>query len=176
MIGHIVTGNMNFVNNVQLRNVLNKGLNFRVPRHRDPVKVLTTIKTSLKKYITNISKKAKLSASIFDQWYHKVVETVECKLNSVSTALEGNMKKFINIFDKPDVSSALADLHKSYVFVPTDKSNCNISIVCKKFYLESIEKELSENFESVNNLSSDNIRNRPEANFLAGAGYGRSRS
>ena len=36
----------------------------------------------------------------------------------------------------------LKELHEKFVFVPTDKANNNISIVCKKFYVETSLREL----------------------------------
>ena len=38
--------------------------------------------------------------------------------------------------------------------------------MCKKFYLESIEKELSDNFELIDDLSVDDIVNRHIRNFV----------
>ena len=37
----------------------------------------------------------------------------------------------------------LTNLHKDFVLVPTDKASSNVSIVCKKYYHECMEKELS---------------------------------
>lgn len=150
VLGHVVTGDMSFVKDTQLRNLLNKGLNFRVPKHRDPTRALTTIQKSLKKYIADLSKKAKTCIYVFDEWYHKVIELVNKRMENISTDTTGNMRDLLNVFSKPNVSSTLTNLQKDFVFIPTDKSGCNISIVCKKYYLQSIEKELSDNFEHVN--------------------------
>jgi hypothetical protein len=40
------------------------------------------------------------------------------------------------------VKEELALLHENFVFVPTDKAQNNISIVCKKFFIESLLKEV----------------------------------
>ena len=37
----------------------------------------------------------------------------------------------------------LHDLHRKFVLVPTDKAQNNISIICKKFYIGSLLKEVS---------------------------------
>ena len=41
-----------------------------------------------------------------------------------------------------DVKACLADLHNKYVFVPADKVPNNIIIICKRYYIETLIKEL----------------------------------
>ena len=55
------------------------------------------------------------------------------------------------------VKNELKLLHDKFVLVPTDKAANNITIVCKKYYISLIQKEIeSDTFEKVN-LSVDNI-------------------
>ena len=55
------------------------------------------------------------------------------------------------------VKNELKLLHDKLVLVPTDKAAKNITIVCKKYYISLIQKEIeSDTFEKVN-LSVDNI-------------------
>ena len=51
--------------------------------------------------------------------------------------------KFNNVLSIPDVIALLKKLHEQYVFVPTDKASNNITVVCKKFYLNRIRQEFS---------------------------------
>ena len=41
-----------------------------------------------------------------------------------------------------DVKACLSDLHNKYVFVPVDKAPNNIIIICKRYYIETLIKEL----------------------------------
>ena len=41
-----------------------------------------------------------------------------------------------------DVKACLSDLHNKYVFVPADKAPNNIIIICKRYYIETLIKEL----------------------------------
>ena len=41
-----------------------------------------------------------------------------------------------------DVKACLSDLHNKYVFVPADKAPNNIIIMCKRYYIETLIKEL----------------------------------
>ena len=57
------------------------------------------------------------------------------------------MRKFhprqrIKILDRKDVKNYLESFHKEFVLVPTDKASNNISIVCKKFYVKTLLKEV----------------------------------
>ena len=44
-----------------------------------------------------------------------------------------------------DVKACLSDLHNKYVFVPTDKAPNNIIIICKRYHIETLIKELGLN-------------------------------
>ena len=41
-----------------------------------------------------------------------------------------------------DVKACLSDLHSKYVFVPADKAPNNIMFICKRYYIETLIKEL----------------------------------
>ena len=41
-----------------------------------------------------------------------------------------------------DVKACLSDLHSKYVFVPADKASNNVIIICKRYYIETLIKEL----------------------------------
>ena len=46
------------------------------------------------------------------------------------------------VLQNADVKACLSDLHNKYVFVPADKAPNNIIIICKKYYIETLIKEL----------------------------------
>ena len=48
-----------------------------------------------------------------------------------------------NILDNTHVSSSLKYMHSKYVIVNADKANNNVVIICKKYYLECLIKELN---------------------------------
>ena len=41
-----------------------------------------------------------------------------------------------------DIKACLSDLHNKYVFVPADKAPNNIIIICKRYHIETLIKEL----------------------------------
>ena len=45
------------------------------------------------------------------------------------------------VLQNVDIKACLSDLHNKYVFVPADKAPNNI-IICKRYYIEALIKEL----------------------------------
>ena len=60
------------------------------------------------------------------------------------------------VLDRPDVKDTLHKLHANYVLVPTDKAANNVIIVCKKYYIDTLVKELGINNENINNPTFSN--------------------
>ena len=65
------------------------------------------------------------------------------------------------ILNDHSVRKELASLHRDYVFVPTDKAQNNISIICKKYYLDVLKQEMcSDTYEKIDDDDEQNIVNR----------------
>ena len=64
--------------------------------------------------------------------------------------IEERISKLKQTFKQPagkvlqnvDVKACPSDLHNKYVFVPADKAPNNIIIMCKRYYIETLIKEL----------------------------------
>ena len=68
--------------------------------------------------------------------------------------LKGNLKyPKCKVVDQRDVKDTLHKLHANYVLVPADKAANNVIIVCKKYYIDTIVKELGINNVNINNLT-----------------------
>ena len=46
------------------------------------------------------------------------------------------------VLQNADMKACLSDLHSKYVFVPVDKAPNNVIIICKRYYIETLIKEL----------------------------------
>ena len=55
------------------------------------------------------------------------------------------------VLGQPDVKDTLHKLHANYVLVPADKAANNVIIVCKKYYIDTLVKELGINNVNINN-------------------------
>ena len=160
----VVTGNLNFIEDKDLRNLLGKGLNFRPPKLRNSKKAIESFKVGIEGYIKSLSKKYKVAEVIFDGWKSKLLENIKSKINKISTNACSN-KKFV---DTKVALQKLAKLQENFVFIPTDKSSNNISIVCKKFYLMSIKSELDSSFTTID-ITPEEVINK-QKKFLKESG------
>ena len=61
----------------------------------------------------------------------------------------GRSKQVLN---KPSVRKDIRDLHNSYVIVTVDKAANNFIVVCKKFYVEVLFRELGINTVTFTNI------------------------
>ena len=142
--GHIFTGNLNIVENDKLRNPLRKGLNFREVPAPNKVLILKNIKSGLDSYVQKISNKMNTAVRCYTAWEVTILEKVKSKLETL------NNYHYNNVLSQKNNKDDLLELQKKFVFVPTDKASNNVSIICKRYYLEVLAKELkSDNFEVV---------------------------
>ena len=55
------------------------------------------------------------------------------------------------VLDLPDIKDTLHKLQTNYALVPADKAANNVIIVCKKYYIDTLVKELRINNVSISN-------------------------
>ena len=66
--------------------------------------------------------------------------------------LKGHFKSpKCKVLDRPDVKDTLHKLQTNYVLVPADKAASNVIIVCKKYYIDTLVKELGINNVNISN-------------------------
>ena len=84
-----------------------------------------------------MTSKYKLPPHSFDDWKVKVFEKVSDKIRTLKSS--GRPKE-----TKRDENALadLAELHNNFVIVPIDKVANNISIICKRFYVTRLLKEV----------------------------------
>ena len=116
------------------------------PKYREPQNVnwdhfLKSFQDTLKDCIQKWAKKLKIKIKFFSEWKDKVIQEVSQKIEFIS---KKKKKRFYKkkIFSTPEKKLAMKILHEKFVFVPTDKAANNISIICKKFYIEQSLREL----------------------------------
>ena len=145
--GHIVTGDLNIVDNFKLRNILSKG-----PKYREPVEIdwkgaRDEIKLGLERYLDTISNDKGLDKSYFSEWITTVLALVDDKINILKDKIK--TKNVESLFKDNGVKDNLERLKQCFVIVPIDKATNNIAFVCKHFYAKVLVNEL--NFPNANN-------------------------
>ena len=87
----------------------------------------------------------------------------------IQTKLEKcKVYNYNKVLTKPDVKEALRKLKNDFVLAPVDKAGNNIAIVCKKYYMDVVSKEIeeSETFSPVNNSQAEVLQNLKDTGFV----------
>ena len=160
---HVITGNLDIVQNETLKNILRKGPKYRLPRKIDWAKNRENLVSFLdiysKKWITKEKKASEdkdLNLSCLMAWKKEVIRLIDKRIEM------GKMKLnfFKSIYIEGSLKVELERLHNLYVLTPADKAQNNIIFTCKSYYLKKIKEELSasgNNTYQLTNKTFDNI-------------------
>ena len=86
------------------------------------------------------AKREIVELSVLSCWKEMVKTQIE---ERIIFKLKQNFKQPTGkMVQNADVKACLADLHDKYVFVPADKAPNNIIIICERYYIETLIKEL----------------------------------
>ena len=134
--GHVHTGNLDIIQNEDLRNVMSKGAKYRLTPSITRSKLLTHLEETLTRLRDELISISKDKEGCFDIWFDIFQKRIKkrCKMLNKSD-LEGN-----DIFQKQEVTEYLAYLQDRFVIVPVDKASNNFAIVCKTFYIHVLIK------------------------------------
>ena len=136
--GHVHTGNLNIIQCVPLREVMSKGAKYRLKPSITKNKIITILEESLLKLKRALARKSKTTVSSLDLWYEALLKKVKIRVHSLTEKqLESN-----DIFGEETVNSYLEKFLHRFVIVPVDKASNNFAVICKKFYIEVLMKEL----------------------------------
>ena len=87
-------------------------------------------------------KREQVDLKYLSEWKDHLKELVTDRISN----LKGHFKSpKCKVLEQPDVKDTLHKLHANYVLVPADKAANNVIIVCKKYYLDTLVKELGIN-------------------------------
>ena len=101
---------------------------------------MNEVKTAVDNFIESMMLKYKLAPDSFDEWKVKVFKKLSDKIKTLKSS--GRPKETKPILRDDDVLEYLAELHNNFVIVPIDKADNNISIICKRFYVTRLLKEI----------------------------------
>ena len=94
---------------------------------------------SIDLYAKNWSKREQEDLKYLSEWKDHLKELITDRISD----LKGHFKSpKCKVLDQPDVKDTLYKLHANYVLVPADKAANNVIIVCKKYYIDTLVKEL----------------------------------
>ena len=146
--GHVITGDLRVIENAKLRELVAKGPKYREPNRVNWKATETMFLESIDLYAKNWSKREQVELKYLSEWKDQSKELVADRISN----LKGHFKSpKCKVLDQPDVKDTLHKLHANYVLVPADKAANNMIIVCKKYYIDTLVKELGINNVNINN-------------------------
>ena len=140
--GHILTGDLRILENNHLRELIQKGPNFREPKSVNWKRCRDKIKEGLDVCSDKMIVDKEIRGEEMYPWKNEVLRRVDEKIRSLKHRIKPKRSK--QVLKRPDVVEYLTQLHKNYVLVPIDKAGNNIAIVCKIYYVEVILKEIGQ--------------------------------
>ena len=137
--GHVITGDLRVIENARLRELVAKGPKYREPNRVNWKATKTMFLESIDLYAKNWSKREQVDLKYLSEWKDHWKELV----TDQNFKFERHFKcPKCKVLYQPDVKDTLHKLHANYVLVPADKAGNNVIIVCKKYYIDSLVKEL----------------------------------
>ena len=122
---------------------MTKGPTYREANEIDWKKAFHCIKRGVCEVQQKWCTKEKVAAAVLDEWSSRLLHEVKLQIRAIkkrpSVRFHSTSEK---ILDDDDVKSYLSELHEKFVVTPTDKAGNNFSVVCKKFYIQCLLKEL----------------------------------
>ena len=141
-IGHVITGDINIVNNAKLRNILAKGPKFREPQPINWKYNFKILMDAVEDYARQWAKREKEEVESLSEWIQSIRSLILSRINHLRGAMSTNTS---SIFEDPEVKKTTSFLHDKYVIVPADKAPNNIVFVCKRHYIDCLMNELGMN-------------------------------
>ena len=94
------------------------------------------------------SKREQVDLRYLSEWKDHMKELVTDRISD----LKGHFKSpKCKVLDQPNVKDTLHKLYANYVLVPADKAANNMIIVCKKYHIDTLIKDLGINNVNINN-------------------------
>ena len=163
---HVLTGDLRIIQNLQLRKLIQKGPNYRESRPINWNKCRDTIKNGLDTCSDKMIGEKNITTEQMGPWKNEILKKVDEKIQSLKRRI--HPKRTQQVLKNPDVAEYLKKMHEKYVFVPIDKAGNNIAIICKRYYVEVILKEIGHlgNGNSTYEKSSKNVADIVEENVM----------
>ena len=139
--GHILTGDLRVIGNQKLRKLVARGPNFREAKTIHWGHCKTEISSGLDAYIANVcSKFSDITSENLVRWKNKVLELVDADIVQLKSKIK--QQRTNPVLKQPEVVEYLNSFHKKFVMTPIDKASSNVSVICKRYYVEVVLREI----------------------------------
>ncbi len=137
--GHVITGNLDFIQNQHLKQLMQCGAKYRIPTSTCWEEVTRVSKTMWFSFVNRHHKKFGIDQAVYEAACAKYEQVVNRRIIRESTHQPQPIEAEINI---PAAIENLRKLHENFIVAPADKAANNFVICCKKYYLLCICVEM----------------------------------
>ncbi len=138
-VGHIITGNLEIVQNLKLRDIFSKGSKYRLPKKIDWDLVEQATCAAIVKYGNHFHRKYKLEYGTINEYTERFMYIARSRIRCEQ---QKGATEFYDEVAIDKFNDEIKRLHQNFVVAPADKAANNYVFICKKFYVERICQEL----------------------------------
>ena len=138
--GHVVMGDLNIITDAKLRSLIMKGPSYREQNATDWRVNMEICREAVASYKHKWSRKERVHLRVLNEWEHKVNECIEQRIRLLRRK---RINRRQHVLKPGKHLRYLRELQSKYVLVPADKAANNVVVVCKKYYLQVVLKELT---------------------------------
>ena len=135
---HICTGDLDIINDGELRDLFKKGCNYRIRPILDILGIEQDLLDAIDGYLPQIAHKYRMDQMDFVPWATELHREVLLRLDRLN-----------NRIYPPDMdihsNAEFKRLRNHFVITPIDKASNNFAFICKKFYATTLLGELNSN-------------------------------
>ena len=134
-----MNGDFSIIPNSKFRDLIAKGLKYRQSCKVDWDKNLSLSCEAVDQYALQWAEPEMVELPVPSSWKEMVKGQIEERISKLKQNFKQPTGKVLH---NVDVKTCLSDLHNKYVFVPADKAPNNIIMICERYYIETLIKEL----------------------------------
>ena len=137
--GHIMTGDLRFIQNSKLRKLFTQGPKYREPRVDNWTEARKCILDGVNACASKWCSDHKKNSVVLNSWVKSVMSLVDKKIELLKARPVHNVSA---VLDDHKCCNALKRLQSNFVIAPIDKATGNVAVICKRFYASVLVNEL----------------------------------
>ena len=141
--GHVITGDLSIVRDSRLRTLMGYGSKYRIPVEVDLDKVAEQTHSILAQFIKKYKGAYRCNLNAYCEQFRRIIDN---RINRYHSATS-------NFLAPSKITSIARTLQQNYVIAPADKASNNLVIICKKFYLMTMCREMGVDIDRNGNIT-----------------------
>ena len=129
---HVITGNLNIVSNVKLKDIMSLGVKYREPNFLKPNIIRNSVNKNINNFIESKSKKYNINIKDFDQWSNRITDIINKRINFYEVKKPQVFNGNKSIMKMQSSKDYIKELQQKFIIVVADKAANNFVLICKK--------------------------------------------